>query len=100
MRLRTTAAMREAKQRLKQIRLGVKSEARLRAMLEKTVRERAELHPERSRKFEDSLSRTVVLRRRSTAIVGAWLYVQHRGRRRQAGRQVLVSRAGGRSTIS
>lgn len=54
---RTTAAMREAKQRLKQIRLARKSEARER--LEKTVRERAEL-TERSRKFEDSLSRAVV----------------------------------------
>jgi adhesin transport system membrane fusion protein len=54
---RAQAAKREAKQRLQQIKLARKSDARER--LEKTVRERDEL-TERSRKFEDSLSRTVV----------------------------------------
>ena len=54
---RARAAKREAKQHLRQIKLARKSDARER--LEKTVRERDEL-TERSRKFEDSLSRTVV----------------------------------------
>lgn len=54
---RAMAAMREAKQRLKHLRLERKSEALER--LEKAVREREEL-TERGRKFEDTLSRTVV----------------------------------------